>query len=144
MKLSVKKFAAFIVAMAMLLSTATAAARSSLYLSAYRAWLSAGDNGAISVVVDVQARDDMDEVGASRIQLLESRDGGENWTTVKIYLKSIHPEMVKTNDYYYCDIPVTYSGTAGYQYYAIVTIYAGDSTGSDTRNYVTDVVTAKP
>lgn len=141
MKLSVKKFASLVVALALCLGMATTAyARSSLYLDSYRAWLTADSNGEISVVVDVQARDYMDEVGASRIQLLESQDGGETWTTVKIYLKSLHPEMIDTNASYYYDVPVTYAGTPGYNYYAIVTVYAGDSTGSDSRNYVTPVI----
>ena len=144
MKRSVKRLTALAVALILCISTATAAsARSSYYLSAYRAWLSIGDNGAIGVVVDVQATTDMDEVGASRIQLFESQDGGESWETVKIYLKSIFPQMVDTNTYIYYDIPVTYAGTPGYQYYAIVSMYAGDSTGSDTRHYVTGVVTAR-
>lgn len=144
MKKTVKKFAALVVALALCIGTATAAVQSSWYLNAYCAWLSAGDNGEISVVVDVLATTYMDEVGASRIQLLESQDGGESWTTVKIYLKSLHPEMVDTDTYIYYDVPMTYAGTPGYQYYAIVTIYAGDSTGSDTRYYQTSIVTAKP
>lgn len=145
MKMSVKKFVALIVSLALCIGTATAAsARSSLYLHSYRSWLSTGDNGAIGVVVQVQATTYMDEVGASRIQLFESQDGGESWETVKIYLKSIFPQLVARNDYFYYEIPVTYAGTPGYQYYAIVSMYAGDSTGSDTRHYVTGVVTARP
>lgn len=144
MKLPVKKFVALFVALALCVGTAAATTQSSWYLDAYRAWLSTGDNGAIGVVVQVQATTDMDEIGASRIQLFESKDGGESWETVKIYLKSIFPQMVDTNIYIYYDTPVTYAGTPGYQYYAIVSMYAGDSTGSDTRHYVTGVVTARP
>ena len=141
MKPSVKKFVSLVVALALCFSMATTAyARSSLYLDSYRAWLDADSNGEISVCVQVQATDDMDEVGASRIQLLESQDGGKTWETVRIYVKSLYPEMIDTNISYYYDVAVTYTGTPGYNYYAIVTVYAGDSTGSDSRNYVTPVI----
>lgn len=143
MKQSIKKFSVLVVVLALCLGIATtASARSSLYLSMYRAWLSTPGNGEIRIVVDVQATDDMDEVGASTIQLWESKDDGENWTCVRTYVKSLHPEMIATNTYYYCDVAATYAGTPGYQYYAIVAIYAGNSTGSDTRYYQTPTVTA--
>lgn len=142
MKQSIKKFSVLVIALALCLSTATvASARSSLYLDAYRAWLNTKSNGKIDVVVDVEATTTMDEVGASTIQLWESKDDGENWTCVRTYVKSLHPEMVDTNTSFYYDIAATYDGTPGYQYYAIVAIYAGDSTGSDTRYYKTSTVT---
>lgn len=143
MKQSIKKFSALVVVLALCLGIATtASARSSRYLSMYRAWLNTNSNGKIDVVVDVEATTTMDEVGASTIQLWESKDDGENWTCVRTYVKSLHPEMVDTNASFYYDIAATYNGTPGYQYYAIVAIYAGNSTGSDTRYYQTPTVTA--
>lgn len=142
MKQSIKRVAALFLALALFTHAASAAVLSSWYLDAYRAWLSRGSNGEIKVVVQVQACDDMDEVGASKIQLWESQDGGEHWTCVRTYVKILHPEMVATNTYLYSDVAATYAGTPGYQYYAIVAIYAGDSTGSDTRYYQTPTVTA--
>lgn len=117
-------------------------ARSSLYISTYSAWLTAGSLCSISVTVDVSAYGYMDEVGASRIEILESDDDGETWETVRVYLKSKYPEMVNTDAWYYYDTPVTYTGIRGREYTAIVTIYAGDSTGYDTREYTTPMVTA--
>lgn len=143
MKKSVKKLVVLIVALALCLGTATtASARSSAYLFSYRAWLNTASNGKIEVIVQVHARSDMDEVGASKIQLWESQDGGETWTCVRTYVKSLHPEMVDTNTYFYYDIAASYAGTPGYKYYAIVGIYAGDSSGSDIRYYQTTTVTA--
>lgn len=52
--------------------------------------------------------------------------------------------MTKTNDYDYYETSVTYAGTPGCQYYALVTVTAGDSSGSDSKSYVTGIVTAKP
>lgn len=116
-------------------------ARSSAYLSAYRAWLSTGDDGEIKVVVDVQATDYMD-VGANKIELFESSDGGDTWDPVRIFLSPLYPGMIKENVFLYYDIAARYDGTVGCKYKAIVTVYAGDDTGSDTREYTTKSVTA--
>lgn len=143
MKNLIKRCFAFVVALVMCLGvTATASARSSAYLFSYRSWLNPVSNGKINIVVQVHARSDMDEVGASKIQLWESKDGGETWECVRIYVKSLYPEMVDTNTYLYFDVAASYAGTPGYQYYAIVGIYAGNSTGSDIRYYQTTTVTA--
>jgi hypothetical protein len=138
-----KRICALVAALALCIGGVTASARSSYYLDAYSAWLIAGSNGKIDIAVDVQATDDMDEVGAKRIQLMESSDGGATWDTVRIYVQSLYPNMYTTNNYYYLKIPVSYAGTVGYQYRAYVTVYASDSTGSDSRIYKTSVVTAK-
>ena len=150
MRNTIKRFVAlitalglFIIVMMFSVSASGTSVLSSWYLDSYRAWLSARSGGEIAVVVDVQATTYMDEVGASKIQLFESQDGGSTWTLAKVYVKSIHPEMVYQDDYLYYDVAATYAGTAGYKYYAIVTVYAGDSTGSDTRDYTTTVVTAR-
>ena len=143
MKKTIKSFSALVVALALCLGTVTAAsARSSLYLNAYCAWLSTPGNGEVRVAVQVLAKTTMAEVGASEIQLWESQDGGKTFDPVRIYVKSLYPEMVDTNISFYNDVAATYAGTPGYQYYAIVTIYAGDSTGSDVRYYQTSTVTA--
>ena len=117
-------------------------ARSSYYLNEYRAWLNAEENGKISVTVDVVATDYMDEVGASRIEIFESKNGGQTWTSESVFLASLFPEMYDTNDFAYYDTPVSYQGVPGYMYCALVTIYAGDETGSDSREYTTWAVTA--
>ena len=118
-------------------------ARSSLYLGVYRAWLTAEGAGKISVVVDVQAVTTMDEVGASMIELFESADGGRTWNSVRMYFKSIHPEMVVEDDYWYYDAPVEYQGIVGRKYFACVTVYAADHTGYDEKEYNTSIVTAR-
>ena len=117
--------------------------RSSLYLSCYRAWLTPVSGAKINVNVDVQAVDDMDDVGATRIVIYESDDGGDSWSNVRTYYSALEDNMLVQNDYLYYDTAVTHQGTAGYKYYAVVTVYAGDATGYDTRDYVTPTVTAR-
>jgi hypothetical protein len=51
--------------------------------------------------------------------------------------------MLAHDTYLYYDTAVTHIGRPGNKYYAIITIYAGDSTGYDTREYITTIITAK-
>ena len=118
-------------------------ARSSWYLDSYRAWINPDGNGQLSVTVDVQATDYMDEIGATKILVLESKDDGDSWTEYRKFLPVVFPEMLKTDTVLYFDTPVSFEGTPGYDYCAIVTVYAGDSTGSDSREYTTPMVTAR-
>ena len=57
-------------------------------------------------------------------------------------MKSLFPELVISDAILYYETPISYPGTPGYKYYAEITVYAGDSTGSDTKEYTTGVVTA--
>lgn len=146
MKKSLRYVVFLMLAVAMCVGTVAAAAgnaRSSLYLGVYRAWLTAESGGKISVAVDVQAVDYMDEVGASCIEIFESDDGGETWDSVRVYIKSLYPEMVVEDDYWYYDAPIEYQGVVGRKYFACVTAYAADSTGYDEKEYNTGIVTAK-
>lgn len=132
--------------MAMCVSSVAAVtngARSSLYLDCYRAWLAPQSGGKIAVAVDVQAVTTMDEVGASVIEIFESDDGGKTWDSVRMYFKSLNPEMVVKRDYLYYDDPIVYQGTIGKQYFACVTAYAADHTGYDEKEYNTAIVTAR-
>ena len=117
--------------------------RSSLYLSYYAAWLTPKNNGAVDVTIDVQAVGDMDDVGATSVIIYESSDGGSTWTAVREYFSALVPDMLAHDTYMYFDTPVTHIGRPGNKYFAVITIYAGDSTGYDTREYQTTTITAK-
>lgn len=117
--------------------------RSSLYLSGYRAWLTPVSGSKINVNVDVQAVSYMDNVGSTKIEIFESDDGGDTWGRARTYYSALEDNMLVQDDYWYYDTAVVHQGTAGYKYYAVVTVYAGDSTGSDTREYQTTTVTAR-
>jgi len=147
MKKRVFRLLTFALIVMMLVSTASAAsggARSSLYLDAYRAWLTPKTGAKINVTIDVQAVDYMDYVGSTKVVMYESTDGGATWDDVRIYLSALNEGMLVEDDVWYFDTPISHQGTAGYKYYAVVTIYASDETGSDSREYQTTTVTAIP
>ena len=145
MKWTIKKFSVIFFMMVLCVGTVIfpTSARSSWYLNSYRAWLNADSGGKMSVTVDVQATDYMDTIGATRIEILESKNNGTSWTSYRVFLSVVFPEMLESNDFLYFDTPVSFTGTPGYKYCAIVTVYARDSTGSDSREYTTPMVTAK-
>ena len=128
---------------AIIVPSSAVAERSSLYLSRYRAWLTPKNNGAIAVTIDVQAVGDMDDVGAISVTMYESSDGGSTWSAVRGYSSALYPDMLAHDTYLYFDTPITHIGRPGNKYCAIITIYAGDSTGYDTREYQTSTITAK-
>lgn len=146
MKKILSRVIVFSFAVLMLISTVSAASsgvRSSYYLDSYRAWLTPVSGAKINVNVDVQAVDYMDDVGATKIEIYESDDGGVTWENTRIYLSALEDNMLNQDTVIYYDTAVTHQGTEGYKYYAVVTVYAGDSTGYDTREYQTTTVTAR-
>jgi len=146
MKKNILRVMTFVFAIVMLVNTVFASEhgqRSSLYLDAYRAWLTPESGAIIDVTIHVQAVDDMDDVGALSVEMFESTDGGATWSRDGIYLSALHDELLEQDTYLYYDTPISHQGTAGYKYYAIVTVYAGDSTGSDSKTYNTTIVTAR-
>ena len=143
MKKLLSRITVFVFAMTMLIGNVFAAEQSSLYLSAYCAWLTPECGGVIDVTIDVEAVDYMDDVGALAVEIWESQDGGSNWDCVTTYYCSMYPELLVQDDYLYYDTPISYEGTAGYKYYAQVEVYAGDHTGWDSKIYVTPTVVAR-
>lgn len=118
-------------------------ARSSLYLSRYRAWLTPESGAKVDVTIDVEAVDDMDDVGALAVEMYVSADGGSTWSRDGSYASALFPELLDHDTFWYYDTPISHQGIEGYKYYAIITIYAGDHTGSDRRTYQTTTVTAR-
>lgn len=148
MKRSWKKVTALALTLALLCTILVVPAcaitgRSSLYLSRYRAWLTPKSGAKINVNIDVQAVGDMDDVGALSVTMYESADGGSTWDTDGTYYSALFPELLDHDTYLYYDTPISHQGTAGYKYFAVVEVYAGDSTGSDSREYQTTTVTAR-
>ena len=143
MKKMLSRVTVFVFAMTLFIGNVFAAEQSSLYLSGYRAWLTPEAGGVIDVTIDVQAVDYMDDVGALYVEIWESADGGDTWDCVTTYRNSMYPELLTQDDYWYYDTPISYDGTPGYKYYAIVEVYAGDSTGWDSKEYQTYTVTAR-
>lgn len=116
-----------------------AEARASAWLSGYSASLVASGDGIITIKFRVVGTGTMTKLGASTIDIYKS-----NGTFVKTisYTASGNGYMMGYNTAYHSG-SVPYSGTAGQKYYAVVTFYARDNSGSDDRSYKTSTTTAK-
>lgn len=143
MKKVLSHITVFVFAMTVFIGNVFAAEQSSLYLSGYRAWLTPESGGKVDITIHVQAVDYMDDVGALYVEIWESSDGGSTWDCATTYNCSMYPELLVQDDVLYYDTPISYEGTAGYKYYAVVGVYAGDSTGSDCKEYQTYTVVAR-
>jgi hypothetical protein len=120
-------------------SASDASTNASDYLSIYSATVVAESNGRIAVWFDVNATRVMDLVGASNI-VIQTNNGGV-WTGVATYFGSSANGMLAPNTYSHTGY-ITYQGSSGKQYRALVTVYASNSSGSDSRTITTNTVTA--
>lgn len=120
----------------MLCAFASAANRSSAYLSSYTATVKANRGGEIAVVVDVRGAGTMDEIGAAEIHIFESTDN-VSFDCVESYYSEDYSDMLWENETYYYDDPIVYEGTVGRYYCASVCFYAAKGSGSDTAWYTT-------
>ena len=120
-------------------TTALATARrASLYLNVNSAALS---GGRVVIEFDVDATKTVSQVGAGCIVLQEKNSSGK-WTNVAYYYPVDYPDMVAYNRSSH-EGSVTYYGTVGKQYRGIVTVYAKDANGEDSRDITTYAVRAK-
>lgn len=131
----IMKTISLILVLAMLLSTYAFAAetRSSAYLFSYCGVLSRTSSGKLLIEFDATGMGTMTAIGAS---------------TIKVYKSN--GQLVKA--YYYTDTgcsgmlgynttvhgsSLTYTGVAGETYYCIITFYARNANGYDSKNYAT-------
>lgn len=139
MKKKAYKVILFILIMAMALSTVAfaAEARASEYIRSTTTYISAS-NGVVTVDFRIYATGVMTDIGVKKVEFYT-----ESGSLVKTcsYTSSAYSYMMTSGTYTYYE-SVTYNGTAGTSYYAVVTFYAGNSTGSDSVTDTTDVVTA--
>ncbi len=111
----------------------------SYYLDDYAATADTGTSGEVVISFDVNATRVMDSVGASYIVIQENNSGV--WKGVASYFGSTANGMLAADTDSHMG-SIAYVGTLGKQYRALVTVYAGNSTGSDSRTVTTDSVTA--
>lgn len=132
----------FIFSVSMMASAfaATYFPNASHYLDYYSATADTGKSGNVIVNFDVNATRVMDSVGASYIVVQEYSNG--TWKGVGSYFGSTSNGMLASNTNSTVG-SITYTGTSGKQYRALVTVYAGKSAGSDSRTVTTNTVTAK-
>lgn len=144
MKKIIKTTICLVLAIGLLSSFVYASAvvtRSSLYLSDYSASISAGQDGTISISATIYGNGYLSEIGVSKVTVYESLDG-RNYTKYGTFLSDDYPSMMSSGTQYR-GTAFQFTGTAGYTYKATVYCYGSDGSGSDTKLYYTDRVTAK-
>ena len=141
-----KRITSLLLAMLLLLNLPTVAcaagdsSRASNYFGFTDVRAYAKSGGKILIEIDVDATHLMQEVGAAEVYIYEQQSNGD-YEVVYTYTKEAYPQLIWTNQACaYVDI--THQGTVGRNYFALVSCYAKDSRGNETRYYDTNVVTA--
>ena len=145
MKFPWKRLFSVLMTLCILLSILCTAAsavtvRSSAYLDSYVCMVTARSGGEIVVSASVDAVIRATEIGATDVYIYESSNDVD-YTCVEEYHAEDYPEMLDSGRHFNSDV-ATYEGTSGKYYYAVVYVYAGNSTGGDTRRYETACVRA--
>ena len=130
----------FIVILLVSIST-TAHARASEYFGCTAVYATALDDGEVLIEYDIDPTHTMLECGAKIVYIFEEQSDGD-FEVVFSYHMDDYPEMIQHNSII-GDGEVTYQGTPGLQYYALVGVYAKDANGSETMYFYTNVVTAR-
>jgi hypothetical protein len=139
-KLGIKVMSVIILSLfSVLIINASAATTASDYLDNYAVSASADANHTVKINFDVNATRIMHLVGASNIVVQVNNNGV--WTGVATFFGSTSNGMLAANTFSHTST-MTYTGSAGKQYRALVTVYAGNSTGEDSRAVTTNTVTA--
>lgn len=118
-------------------SAMAAETRASAQISNYSASVSALKDGEISIYFSVSGKQIMKSIGGESIQVYKQNDS--DWTPVYTFGKS--DAGYTTNATRYSNT-CSYSGTPGCYYKIEVTVFATDSSGTDSRT-VTRYVTAR-
>lgn len=114
--------------------------RASDYLTYYTVYALKESGGEVIIEFEVEATGRMNLVGASYIVVQEKV--GSKWIGVKTYFGSTSNGMLAGDDYSHVG-NITYIGTPGKEYRALVTVYAENNKGDDSRTIITNSVTAQ-
>lgn len=101
----------------------------SAYITSYDSYLYKSSTNQIQVWFEVTGMGRVDELGVSEIRVQRSSTGTGDWVTMKTYYPEDYPELLSENAFVHTGY-VTYTGTAGYYYRAIVTFYSKKGNGS--------------
>ncbi len=108
---------------------------SSQYISSYSATITPGTNGLIELNCSVIGTGIMSTIGIRTIQLQKYVSG--TWTNVKTWNNYFNYNDIQASFY------ASYQGSVGSQYRAVITFFAENQNGSDSRVVTTSSVTAK-
>lgn len=111
-------------------------ARTNEYIEDGSTSIVANGDGSITVSFYVTGTGRMTKIGASTIYIKNS-----SGTTVKTYSYPTYSNLQGSNRMSYSS-SVTYSGSSGSYYYAVVVLYASNSNGSGTLQMTTSSVKA--
>lgn len=136
---SICVFMAIALTMAVPVSAEEVSTRSSSFIAAYSASICKASETQIEVWFEVIGTGMMDEIGAREIKIQRSASGTGNWITVRTFYGVNHSNMICDDTYAHYSY-VTYNGTPGYYYRAIVTIYAKNDTGTGATYAYTKVL----
>ena len=138
-----KRLICFLFACTLMWSSATMAqaiyVRSSDYFGCTEVWATATGSGKFIVEFDINATHTMTEVGATSIAIWEKESGNSSYTKVKTFTRYNTSGLIENNSAFAYG-KLSYTGKAGAKYYAIVTLYAKDSSGSETMHQDTNTV----
>lgn len=138
------RFLGLLTSILFLFSSITAAsaveARASYYFGCTEVLATATGSGKVLVEVDIDATHTMQELGATNIEIWEKQTSG-SYKKVKTYTRYNTSNLIETDTpFSFCS--VTYQGKSGTKYYAVATLYAKNSSGSETMYQSSNTVTA--
>lgn len=130
-------FLAAVLAVGCLCIPASAVSRASEYLKHYEATLSSGgSSGELRLNFDVTATGKMTSMGIEKIIIYKA-----NGVEAANIDGTTRNGLLVSNTFRHKS-SYTYTGTPGTSYYAVVTFYAGDGSGSDSKEYTTGTARA--
>jgi len=145
MRRNLKKTVVLVLVVMMCMSTFVliAQARASLYISSFGAAATAVGGGNVNVGYTITGTGVMDDIGSTEVHIFERLPNSSTWNFVRVYRysQSGNGHMLGSNKHTHSS-SITYQGTAGRQYYAIVYFWAGKNNAGDSRTSTTSVVTA--
>lgn len=108
--------------------------RASLYINSSDAIITANPGKKIEVLSTVTGTGIMDVIGVSTLNIQEYRSS--SWVTVKSWSSLYKYNSIQAS------FLTTYQGVASRKYRAVITFYAANSSGSDTKSLTTTSIIA--
>lgn len=118
--------------------TLAATLRASKYISSYNAVISPAGDGDITVECSIVGTGRMKTIG---IQSIKIYSGNGIQLATYSYTTPGYEYLMGSNTGRK-SASITYSGVSGRSYYAVITFYASDGSGSDSKSYTTVTITA--
>lgn len=139
----IQKVRSILLALLFVFSTVTSAyatAKASDYFAVTEAWATALGRGKVLIEFDMGTTHTMNELGALHIVVKEQQSDG-SFKSVKTFSRYNTSGLIDKNSTSAYG-RVTYYGTSGKKYYAIVAFYAADDDGSEILQQFTNTITA--